>query len=154
MRELLAIAREPNLPHVVQRVAEVLHLAHLHIVQPQPLHVKETPKAIEGVVARSSTASKAPHPRIALESPTLVHREDQNDSGTGAVGIVQFLLVLPLRCPHVVLHRLHNIFAHIAGDNEEAGLRVLKQRAPLEACWLHHLSLGKEAHPLVHHTGG
>mmetsp|Transcript_24323 Transcript_24323/g.46197 ORF Transcript_24323/g.46197 Transcript_24323/m.46197 type:complete len:262 (+) Transcript_24323:36-821(+) len=118
--ELLAIARLPHRPVPIQGVAQRLDLTVTQVVQPQPLNVEETTKAIEGVhkVAPPSSglANRTSHECVPLESLTAIHGEDENNKGRTSEGFVHLLFVLLLCCPQAVPNRLHDVFLGVAGD--------------------------------------
>jgi len=82
----------------------VVHLVKLNVVKSQPLDIKESAEAIEGVVPAYRSACEALHTSIALEGSALVHGKNEDHSGAVSEGVVELLLVLPLSCPDIMLH--------------------------------------------------
>eukprot|EP00419_Tripos_fusus_P056317 CAMPEP_0172812280 /NCGR_PEP_ID=MMETSP1075-20121228/9944_1 /TAXON_ID=2916 /ORGANISM="Ceratium fusus, Strain PA161109" /LENGTH=153 /DNA_ID=CAMNT_0013651815 /DNA_START=1224 /DNA_END=1681 /DNA_ORIENTATION=- len=138
MSEFLAIPREAYLPALVQWISQIVDLCNVDIVKSKPLHIKESAEAIERISAAGGSTSKATHSGVALEGTTLVHGKHKDHSGARPEGIVELLLVLPLRCPDTMLHRFHYMLSDVAGDDEVPCLRVLQQCASLEASWFQH----------------
>lgn len=103
----------------------MLHLLYVDVMEPEPFHIEELPIATEGIVPGGGAAWRASHAAVALECSALVHGENQDDRGGSSERIVELLLVFALSRPYIVLHRFHNIVAIIAGDDEEASLRIL-----------------------------
>mmetsp|Transcript_94656 Transcript_94656/g.282704 ORF Transcript_94656/g.282704 Transcript_94656/m.282704 type:complete len:369 (+) Transcript_94656:398-1504(+) len=139
--ELLPVARKLHRSVTVQWIPQALYLMIGQVVEAQPLHIEEAPKAIEGVyAARARLADRAAHARIALEGIAAVHGEDEDHRRGRAVGLVQPLLVLPLRGPEAMAHGLHDVLLRVARDHEVAGVlgvhagrRGLHWRASLSA---------------------
>lgn len=119
MRQLLAIPREADLPVVVQRIPHILNFSDSQIMQPNPLYIEEPAEPPKWICAACAATNEAPHARIALKAAALVHSEDEDDSGTCPVGIVQLLLVLPLCRPDIVLHGPHDIIADVTRDHKK-----------------------------------
>lgn len=136
VRQLLSIARQGHLAILGEGIAKLLHLSEGKVMQTHPLHIEEPAEAIERIcTSELRPAHSAPHLGIALESFAALDGEEEEDCTAAVVGLIQLLLILPLRRPHVVTDRFHNVLGAVARDHKVPSIVRVESLDGLPLTW-------------------
>jgi hypothetical protein len=101
----------------------VRYVPHVKVAKTKPLYLKSTTERFEDICLLA-LAYRAIHLRIALEASAHIHREEQNHMRRFQERLIQYLLVVTLCGPDIVLHRKDNVLVVVALDYKITCSRV------------------------------
>merc|ERR1740129_355850 len=101
VRQLLPVSRDLHRLVLVPGIRDVGHVPEVQVFEPEPPNVEGAAVASEDVLPAAG-AHPRHHLSIALEPAAAVHGEDEDNVWRGLQRIVELLLVVALRRPHVV----------------------------------------------------